>query len=156
MNCEKYQELISAFIDGELTAEESINLQNHLDQCPACRRLMEEVKELHSLIASEDKTRMPIDVEKQILIDVSKRKRDKKEPAGFFGGYYRVPRGAVWAALVLLVLLAVNSILSPFSPPGRAEISYDHDNSRIKVQKVELTEADIVGVRTFTGRSNGS
>jgi len=38
-NCEKYRELISAGIDGELTLNEQAELDRHLESCAECRRL---------------------------------------------------------------------------------------------------------------------
>jgi anti-sigma factor RsiW len=37
MPCEEYQELITALIDGELTADERLAVERHLQVCPACR-----------------------------------------------------------------------------------------------------------------------
>ena len=37
MNCEDYQELISAWIDDELSSFEEKSLIEHLDICPNCR-----------------------------------------------------------------------------------------------------------------------
>ena len=37
MNCDRYSELISADIDGELGELETSELRSHLDECPGCR-----------------------------------------------------------------------------------------------------------------------
>ncbi len=39
LTCEQALELISAQLDGALTAEEAGALDEHLAQCPACRAL---------------------------------------------------------------------------------------------------------------------
>jgi anti-sigma-K factor RskA len=39
-NCEKFQILVSAMLDDELTPEEQTDLGQHLEQCDACRHLM--------------------------------------------------------------------------------------------------------------------
>ena len=36
MNCQNYREIISAHVDGTLAAEETAEVQSHLDQCPKC------------------------------------------------------------------------------------------------------------------------
>ena len=36
-NCEYYEELIGAALDGEITAEEDKELRAHLESCEACR-----------------------------------------------------------------------------------------------------------------------
>ena len=40
-NCEYYEELIGAAIDGEITAEEDKELRAHLESCEACRNFYE-------------------------------------------------------------------------------------------------------------------
>ena len=40
-NCEYYEELIGAAIDGEITAEEDKELRAHLESCEACRSFYE-------------------------------------------------------------------------------------------------------------------
>ena len=37
MTCTTYQELLSAWLDGELSSFEQRELREHLDQCPGCR-----------------------------------------------------------------------------------------------------------------------
>ena len=41
-NCEYYEELIGAALDGEITAEEDKELRAHLESCEACRKLLPE------------------------------------------------------------------------------------------------------------------
>lgn len=47
MACEHYYELISAQLDRELTREEEQELNAHLEQCPSCRALAEQLAGLH-------------------------------------------------------------------------------------------------------------
>lgn len=46
MNCEGYDILLSARLDGELTRQEEAGLEAHLAQCPRCRRQAKELEEL--------------------------------------------------------------------------------------------------------------
>jgi prepilin-type processing-associated H-X9-DG protein len=41
--CEKWRELISAYIDGECSADERRDAETHLSQCPECREWYEQV-----------------------------------------------------------------------------------------------------------------
>lgn len=43
MDCEHYEELLSAALDGELSAEEQRELDEHLARCPACAALFDEL-----------------------------------------------------------------------------------------------------------------
>lgn len=47
VSCDEALELISAGVDGELTAEETRILEEHLDHCQACRALLEELRPIH-------------------------------------------------------------------------------------------------------------
>lgn len=42
MNCDEAQEWITALIDNELSVEERVAIQGHLDTCPRCRQLCEQ------------------------------------------------------------------------------------------------------------------
>ncbi|MDO8683300.1 MAG: anti-sigma factor [Armatimonadota bacterium] len=41
MNCHRLSNLLSAYIDGELTGVEMIEIRNHLDGCPACQEYLD-------------------------------------------------------------------------------------------------------------------
>lgn len=47
MNCDGYDILLSARLDGELTHQEEADLEAHLAQCPRCRRQTLALEELH-------------------------------------------------------------------------------------------------------------
>ena len=46
--CERYTDLISARLDGELTGEEERELEAHLACCPACRALESQLAAIHT------------------------------------------------------------------------------------------------------------
>lgn len=48
--CEKYAELVSAYLDDELNASELLELAAHLKACASCSRLMEEFMEMKDLL----------------------------------------------------------------------------------------------------------
>ena len=43
MNIHENTALLDAFVDGELTSEEMISVQSHLDECPECRAYVDDV-----------------------------------------------------------------------------------------------------------------
>jgi anti-sigma factor RsiW len=43
-NCEQYEGLLAGLLDGELTAEEAAELNNHLIRCASCRADYEELR----------------------------------------------------------------------------------------------------------------
>ena len=40
--CEEYAALLDLFVDGELSLEEMLRVQEHLDTCPACRAYVDD------------------------------------------------------------------------------------------------------------------
>jgi anti-sigma factor RsiW len=46
-------ELISALFDGELAPEEWTEVKEHLEQCPRCRRLLEQIKSLSAAMPAD-------------------------------------------------------------------------------------------------------
>ena len=44
--CEQYRELISAYVDGELAAEDSVRLVEHVASCPVCQAELDDVTRL--------------------------------------------------------------------------------------------------------------
>ncbi len=53
MRCKDVKKLISLYIDGELSFEKRIKLERHINNCPFCRRELEDlkiiIKEIHNL-----------------------------------------------------------------------------------------------------------
>ena len=52
MNCEEYEILLSARLDGALTPEETARLEAHLAQCPQCRQLAQALETLQAQTAA--------------------------------------------------------------------------------------------------------
>ena len=50
MTCTTYQELLSAWLDGELSSFEQRELREHLDQCPGCRTAWEDMGRIQEQI----------------------------------------------------------------------------------------------------------
>lgn len=82
MICDRYFELISAEIDGELTDIESDELHAHISECSTCRATLEKLRIQQDLIS---KSHIP---------DRSREMRDKIKQA--IGIKETEPQYAVW------------------------------------------------------------
>ena len=51
MNCEEYTNLFSGHLDGQNSQAEEQALQAHLDVCPRCRALLNELEQTDRLVA---------------------------------------------------------------------------------------------------------
>jgi len=52
MACDEYKGLLSALLDGELPPEERARVEAHLETCPECRQLLEELRALDTQLAA--------------------------------------------------------------------------------------------------------
>jgi anti-sigma factor RsiW len=116
-NCQKYRPLLDAYHDGELTSDERLEVERHLDSCEICRGGMNDIqkvvaslKAMPQLSAKKD---FALDIEKAILASANATKpsgasSEAASPKGnavFF-------KPAVWASLgvaaaVALLLVAI-------------------------------------------------
>lgn len=46
MHCDRIEVLLSGYIDNELTQQQRQAVENHLESCPACRDVVEELRRL--------------------------------------------------------------------------------------------------------------
>ncbi len=59
MECDKAKELLSAYLDGEVTEKERHLVEEHLDSCKSCRQELEELRRIVGLVASLPKEAAP-------------------------------------------------------------------------------------------------
>ena len=58
MKCQKYHELISAFIDNELSMKETLKLKRHLKSCDSCKEEMKIMSKLQYEFQKEGQSRI--------------------------------------------------------------------------------------------------
>lgn len=159
MSCDKYKELISVDLDGELNKEEQEVLEKHLSDCAECRRFAGELNKVRSLAVSSEVENIPIELERKILAKTVHMQK-KKSIVNIFKGYYRIPRGLVWAGALALVLLTVNSFIETDktiqpTPQFTVEADVEADPDALVIQKVKLTEKDMVSSSSISKQTNG-
>lgn len=80
MPCDNYLELISARLDGELTAREEADLTAHLDTCPACRAAADQLSSLHSALG-ELEVPAPAQLNASVLRSIQTERRAARRRA---------------------------------------------------------------------------
>jgi hypothetical protein len=85
MKCSKAQKLISEYIDSDLRARKNAGLEQHLDRCPGCQKVLQDfmriidgAKKLDRLTPSEQtwmRIKERLDTEKQQVLKLQPRKR---------------------------------------------------------------------------------
>ncbi|MFH2035949.1 MAG: zf-HC2 domain-containing protein [Candidatus Zixiibacteriota bacterium] len=145
MSCEKYHELISARLDREISAQELETLDSHLKECPACCRFAEDLAEMREICRNSELIEMPAALEKEIVNNTIKSPMADQSIFDHFRGYYRIPRGLVWASMIIGLLLIGETILKPFQPDKpTAVVSIENISNDDIVRKVVFTDDDIV------------
>jgi anti-sigma factor RsiW len=96
--CENYEEMLSAWLDGELEVEKETSLMQHLESCPGCRSRSEGFRSVDRLIARFNTAPGP-GLEGRI-----QRALMPKPQSHFFGRLMRV-------AVAALILIAISLVI---------------------------------------------
>lgn len=117
--CDKYPELISAYVDGELSEGEITELEAHLENCDSCRSALEAYREI-SLEIAEGLEEPPENFTEQVMekVNVSYRKRQKGIITRWIG----------IAACIAVVIFAVPKIAS-FGAAKKMDMAYSMDSN---------------------------
>lgn len=75
--CRKYERMISADIDGELSPEEEREMQLHLNSCRRCRPLKVELERMCASIRVMDTIPAPKDLAKKTMVQVRAAPKSK-------------------------------------------------------------------------------
>lgn len=134
MSCDKYQEMISAQMDNELSVDEEPSLWEHLAHCENCRAWRREQLTLRDEFAAWPEESLP----------ASAWPLPPAEPVRA----YRVPRALAWAAGILLLIEGAwigRGLVGPRTPD---DYSTPDDDT---VETIVLTQKDRVshGVQDF-------
>ncbi len=99
MNIHENTALLDAFVDGELTSDEMIQVQAHLDECPACRAYVDDALAIRAAFPTEDDVPLPADFTENVMRSVAKapQSRPKKQPWG------KLAAAAACLAVIVLV-----------------------------------------------------
>jgi predicted anti-sigma-YlaC factor YlaD len=116
MTCQRIEELLSAYLEGELAAAERAEVDGHLAVCPECAALLALMKEMTgSMTAFPEAELSPALLSELYAIPAEKREKRKFfRPA--FDWLTRPALQPVYAAFTVL-FIAVSFVL--FHPEGR-------------------------------------
>ena len=123
--CESYAALLDLFVDGELSLEEMLEVQAHLDECPACRAYVDDALAMQAAFPDAEDTEVPegfaADVMAAIQADaaarpVSTRKQKKTPWVGVL---------ASLAACCAIVIIQQNGPMAAKTESAAASMAYD-------------------------------
>ena len=99
MNIHENTALLDAFVDGELTSDEMIQVQAHLDECPACQSYVDDTLAIRAAFPTEDDLPLPADFTENVMRSVAKapQSQPKRQPWG------KLAAAAACLAVIVLV-----------------------------------------------------
>ena len=99
MNIHENTALLDAFVDGELTSEEMISVQSHLDECPECRAYVDDVLVIRASFPTEDDAELPADFAETVMKAVAETPQSRPKK--------RQPWGKLAAAAACLAVIVL-------------------------------------------------
>lgn len=136
MKCQQYSELLTAFIDDEITGPEMVRLHEHLQGCPSCARRIESLKSLQEMFREEilslEPVAPPAGFSRKILAGIATPSEAQGKPRPF--------RRNMRAFATYTSLIAAAVLLFLFWFLGKGE------NPRLlPVDKIKVQEAQLLG-----------
>ena len=130
-NCDEIVELISASLDGQLTADEQTALNEHIACCPACSALLDDLSALHLAAAELEEVPAPAGFAASVMgVIAAETAQETKSNVIPFAP--RKPRRSHWknwgvtaAAIAIVVMGAVSvpSLQGNFAPKAEADMA---------------------------------
>ena len=108
--CEEYQELVSAYVDGEASDEETTDIFFHLGPCRECRTFMTSVLRLQSALQADE----PAPARRHPLLPVNVA---RAQPAPVWKRNFSVPYPVAAAAIVLMLISGSQFFVHRIQPP---------------------------------------
>ncbi|HZS05036.1 MAG TPA: zf-HC2 domain-containing protein [Blastocatellia bacterium] len=118
MNCQKYEQLIALYVEGDLAERESAKVASHLTLCEPCHQFADDLREsqhaLRAARADEFSEAMLADLRRSVMSEITLR------PAanGFWSQFFRPLRWQYATLVAVLVLLAGSGAWLYFKPNG--------------------------------------
>ena len=77
-SCDEIVELISASLDGELSADEQTALDEHIAHCPACSALLDDLRALHTAVTDLEEVPAPTGFAEAVMSTIAAEPEQKK------------------------------------------------------------------------------
>ena len=103
MNCDKVKELLWAYLENKTTAEETAEIETHLEGCAACREELAQQKEIKNALASLPDEELPEGYHTELMQKLQAERKVVPFPAKKKHGWKQI---SMIAAAVLVVVVA--------------------------------------------------
>jgi anti-sigma factor RsiW len=131
MNCEDSRAFLDGYADGELDLVNHLQIEKHLDECPACRRAFENRAALKSALADDSMYfRASSDLREKIRASLSETSSEPEPRAARWWQWGWTPALVSSAALAAILVTAL--VLLPPSASNDDQLAKDVVSSHIR------------------------
>ncbi|MCH8912716.1 MAG: zf-HC2 domain-containing protein [Planctomycetes bacterium] len=161
MNCTEIREYLFAFLDNELDAHLSIELQHHLDHCPTCAQQAEIEREVRRQLGGVLANAQAVPAfDATVLAAALTDGRAEPGTVRFAGRHWRAAKfvGIAAAVAVIVILWTVTRDVGPPKPQAGSLADLMVQDYRHFVEQgetVQLASADAVEVSTWLREQTG-
>lgn len=71
MICNEYEALLDLYVDGELTTEELLRVQAHLEKCPYCRAYVDDAMAMRLAFPEAEETELPEGFHESVMVRIA-------------------------------------------------------------------------------------
>lgn len=142
MNCEQVQKLIHAHHDGELDVANTLQVDEHLADCPSCFSTARQLSGVRgALQKSELRFRAPASLRSSITAAVEQAARAER-PAAMTRPWFRQPGWAVAAVLLVTCVLTLQMTFRRSDDRLLAELTSSHVRSLMVNHLYDVASTD--------------
>ena len=118
MNCDKFEQMTSAYLDGELSAQEAILYRTHLTGCLLCRRYLEETRQTSQLLKGVIVPEVPRELHGYVMSEIAGRVSGEVDtPRRIYEWLLKInPLPLSYAAGVIISMILFAFVLSGVRP----------------------------------------
>lgn len=119
MTCDRIKELLSDYINGDLSAPERALVERHIEVCPYCRKELRKLERMRSILASYPSLEPPPGFAQRVIAKYYARQRKASFLRTFLLGGLQPKRAFAYAGVALFLVFAI-ALLSFFPRWTRA------------------------------------
>ena len=160
MECKKeVVSLIHKYLDEEINEQERIALENHLNECPQCKKHMDELKRSIAFIQSSSHLEAPKNFTENVMKQLPKQKKSVNWKRWMRGHPFLVAASLFFILMTVSMFSAWSDRQNDLMVTGQANLVIDKERNVVLVPEGEIVEGDIVirnGNIQVEGQVNGS
>lgn len=145
MNHQQFESTLSSYIDGELSAQQALEFESHLQECPACKMQMVQLQNIREGIRSAAVADLPDSFSANVLRFI----RLQTSQSESWRGAERLAWRIVFALSILVVLIVGVGILNTSEQSINMErylsgIQPDSAVQRVLLNPEEISKDDVL------------